>query len=143
MSLSVNKDFIELIREEMEITPSPDCVFGFDREGEYVGSWLADLERIDRGSRNTRWVQIIVGETETGVKPERAQECRYGWSGKINEYAAETALWWAFDILTESEAREFMASHRPVVHFEYAQRSKCHRVSVKYDGLKWIVIDKT
>ena len=143
MPLSVNKDFIQLIREEMARMPSPECVFGFSREGEYVGSWLADLERIDRATRDTRWVRITVGETETGVKPEGAWERSFGWTGKINEYAAETALWWAFDLLTESEAREFMKTHRPVVQFDYAQRSRCHRISVRYDGLKWVVIDQS
>jgi len=113
-------------------------VFGLERDGEFR-KWLIDLERIDLLTASSKWVLVTVPTTETGIKPSFPSEHPYAWSGKINEYAAELSVWWAFELLTEDEAEDFLRKHRPLVIFEYAEFGKAEILTARYDGSGWTV----
>ncbi len=124
--------------------------FGPGREGEYVDPWRLGMGRIGYFGRaftvsapgGGNVVEITVPATETGVVPTiEAQP--FGWSGLINEYAAELAVWWAFEILTEEEARGFLAAHRPTVMFRYAEGGRTRELEARFDGMNWIAVSTT
>jgi hypothetical protein len=138
--MNAGEDFLDLVRREEEKAAPLTGVFGMSRHGSYVGRRFLDFDRIDFRTGESRWVNIFVPGTESGLKPLKPDEQPYGWDGKINDYSAEIAVWWAFEITTELEAREFMAAHRPLVHFEYVRDFRTHSLDVKYNGTKWIVV---
>ncbi len=136
----MEKDFIEFISREAEKSAPFESIFGFSKEGRYIERQFLDFERIDFRIGESKWVNIFVPDTESGVKPLSLQEQPYGWDGKINEYSAELAVWWAFEITTESESREFLRMHKPTVRFEYVSDFLNHDLTVKFNGKKWIVV---
>jgi len=137
--LTMGTAFIDYIRNEEEKAAPFDGIFGFSREGKYVDRCFLDFERIDFRTGESRWVNIFVPETESGIKPMDPGDQPYGWDGKINEYSAEMAVWWAFEIMTPDESRDFMTLHKPRVRFEYVQNFSTHEFTVKFNGEKWVV----
>lgn len=115
-------------------------LFGYSREGNFK-KWVLGIERISFASPFSEWIFVTVPTTETGVSPEHADEQPYGWNGNINAYAAEAAVWYAFDLLTEREACDFMEAHRPSVIFEFVERGRPERLEVRYQDGRWIVAD--
>ena len=127
--------------EEEQSNPS-NRFFGSGRNGECVREWLADLNelysrRAAGGVGNV--VKIYVPPTLTSISPNSLAEQPYRWTGAINEATAESAVWWAFGIVTELEGREFLSRHMPTVIFEYFQSYRHYRLEVRYDGVHWIV----
>jgi hypothetical protein len=57
--------------------------------------------------------------------------------GYINEWIAETAVWWAFELLTENEAKAFMIKNKPVVKFQFIRLGHPHELTAKFDGNYW------
>ena len=84
------------------------------------------------------FVQITVPATETGVSPSAQEPQPFGWSGKINEHTAEIAVWWAFELLDEGEARDFMRKHRPTVIFRFFGDGRFSELVTRFNGLSWI-----
>ena len=117
--------------------------FCHSREGQITGKWATDVQRLEwffGRMQNSNWIQVYVPATDTGVKPMNPGEQPYGWTGCINDYLAENAVWWAFEILTLDEARDFMISNRPKVTFSYVENGYPHTLNVRFDGFTWIVI---
>jgi len=83
-------------------------------------------------------VLITVLPTGTGIYP-LSPETQYGWTGKINEFVAEMAVWWAFEITSENEAAAFMKAEKPVVTFRYSDSNGPGEMTVKYNGEFWVI----
>ncbi len=115
--------------------------FGFSKDGKLVEQWtnLDALEIMYGYVRNSKWVTVTVLPAETGIHP--VTQCVYKWKGYINEYIAETAVWWAFELLTEMEAKKFMMQHKPRVKFAFIRLGRPYELIVKFDGNYWIVED--
>ena len=120
---------------------SDNTFYGLDHEGQLIEQWTTDLDGLEiyySYVRNSKWVKVIVLPTETGICPERDI---YKWKGCINEWIAETAVWWAFELLTENEAKAFMIKNKPVVKFQFIRLGHPHELTAKFDGYYWVVID--
>ncbi len=124
-----------------------DSPFGFSREGSYVDSWQMNYQRIGyyantyivRDFGQESCIQILVPPTETGVVPFAHEQQPFGWTGKINEYTAELAVWWAFELLSDGEARRFMQENRPAVVFRYYEEGGFRELETKFDGYRWMI----
>jgi hypothetical protein len=124
-----------------------ESCFGLSREGSYVDSWHMNYQRIghftntymvrDFGADSV--IQIMVPQTETGTLPSANEPQPFGWTGKINEYATELAVWWAFELLSDEEARRFMAENRPVVLFRYYDDGGYRELETKFNGTVWML----
>mgnify|MGYP006282782763 CR=1 FL=1 len=117
--------------------------FGFSSEGQLVGKWATDVQRLEwffGRMQGSNWVQVYVPATDSGIEPMDPDEQPYGWTGFINDYLAENAVWWAFEILTVQEAWDFMTTHRPGVTFSYVENGLPHTLNVRFDGITWIVL---
>ncbi|MBN2080079.1 MAG: hypothetical protein JW838_14015 [Spirochaetes bacterium] len=145
---------LDVYMQERQAEAGPHALegapFGPGREGEYIDPWRMGIGRIGYFGRaytviapgGGSVVEITVPVTGTGVAPTiEAQP--FGWSGPINEYAAELAVWWAFDLLTEDEARLFLAEHRPAVFFRYVEGGRARELEVRFDGMKWMAVSTT
>jgi hypothetical protein len=120
--------------------------FGLGREGQYVNSWEMNYRRIgyyantyairDFGFESC--IQITVPATETGIEPTSLNTQPFGWTGKINEYSADLAIWWAFELLSDGEARQFMKDNRPVVLFRFYESGRFRELEVKFNGDAWM-----
>ena len=120
--------------------------FGLGSEGQYVSSWEMNYRRIgfyahayvtrDFGSESC--IQISVPATETGIEPASMNQQPFGWTGKINENSAELAVWWAFELISESEARQFIKDNKPVVLFRYYETGRFRELEVKFNGDVWM-----
>ncbi len=116
-------------------------VFGEETEGNFL-KWSFGLNRFEHYSSEERNILVHVPHTETGIVPSCTDSQPYVWSGKVNVAAAESALWHAFEILTEKEAEEFKIAHRPEVVFEFMQGFKYQMLRVKYVDGDWYVWDE-
>jgi hypothetical protein len=120
--------------------------FGLSSEGRYVNSWEMNYRRIgyyahtfvtrDFGPESC--IQVSVPATETGIEPVSLNQQPFGWTGKINEYSAELAIWWAFELLSDGEARQFMKDNKPVVLFRFYESGRYRELVVKFDGDAWM-----
>ncbi|MDH7552204.1 MAG: hypothetical protein QHH74_00955 [Spirochaetota bacterium] len=50
-------------------------------------------------------------------------------------------MWWAFELLTEMEAKKFMIQHKPEVKFTFIRLGHPYELVVKFDGYYWVVED--
>jgi hypothetical protein len=124
--------------------------FGLDEGGSFINRWQMNFGRIEiftryRGLHELapgNVIQIRVPRTDSGVEPLAPEEQPFGWDGKINEAAADLAVWRAFDLLTEGEARGFYLEHRPSVVFEFQDRGGGRRLTVRHDGSCWTLDDE-
>ena len=120
---------------------SDNTFYGLSHEGQLIEQWTTDLDGLEilyNHVRNSKWIRVIILPTETGIRPERDL---YKWKGCINEWIAETAVWWAFELLTENEAKAFMMKNKPVVKFQFIRLGHPHELTAKFDGNYWVVID--
>jgi hypothetical protein len=144
----INRRLDDYVREQAASGPaSPHgSPYGLGREGDFVDSWLMNYQRIGfygnsyvtRDFGGESCVQITVPPTESGVVPLAQERQPFGWTGTINEYVAEMALWWAFELLSDQEARAFMAEHRPAVIFRFFDGGGFRELDVKFDGTIWV-----
>ena len=121
--------------------------FGFSREGSLIEGFYKHLQFFTSGlfpgsgkDEGTIPVLIHVEPTESGIYPADEKNLPYGWTGKINSHTAERAVWWAYEIMTETEGREFMRENKPAVTFTYSEGGRLEELKVKYNGYDWIVI---
>ncbi len=116
--------------------------YGDSNQGQLVEQWthLDGLEIFYSYVRNSKWVTITVMPTETGIYPEK--QSVYRWKGYINEYIAETAVWWAFELLTEQEAKKFLIQNKPAVKFQFIRLGHPYELIVKYDGYNWVIVEE-
>jgi hypothetical protein len=144
----INKRLDDFIREQEAAASKSlqESPFGLSREGHYVNSWLMNYQRIGfygtsyvtRDFGEESCVQITVPPTGSGVMPSEREQQPFGWTGRINEYSAELALWWAFELLSDHEARIFMAEHRPGVIFRYFDGLGFRELDAAFNGTIWI-----
>ncbi len=148
-NLRFNEYVIEREREAASLG-SLETPFGLDESGEFVDGWAMNFERIEiftkyRGfhelSQAGGIVRITVPSAGPGAEPLDGDRQPFGWSGKINEAAADRSVWRAFDLLTDGEAAEFYRAHRPAVVFEYNDRGPGRRLTVRHNGAFWTVED--
>lgn len=135
------KRLCEYVQDKVSQWGVENPFFGDSNQGQLVEQWTTDLEGLEiyfSYVRNSRWVTITVLPTETGIHPEKAV---YRWKGYINEYIAETAVWWAFELLTENEARKFLIQNKPVVKFQFIRLGHPYELVVKFDGYSWVIVD--
>jgi hypothetical protein len=98
---------------------------------------LADLERIDRATRNLAGCGLTVGEPDRGEN-RRAPGRGASVDGKINGIRRRD--WPLVGLRPAHRVRGSRVHENPqaVVQFDYAQRSRMHRISVSTTGLKWV-----
>jgi hypothetical protein len=140
-------DFIEVKEKEVKDNPFLQVPFGLSRDGNQINAWQMNYNRIGifsiyHGKKffgKDDMILITVPVTETGLHPLAADQT-FGWVGKINEYIAEMAVWWAFELQSDKEASEFMKAHKPVVEFSYFDSEGPGEMSVKYNGNFWQII---
>jgi len=140
-------DFVREKLNEPLISPLHGPPFGLETSGELITAKQFSFHSLEflhkfRGVTDFSAgfaVIITVPRTGTGVIPlhDDDQPCR--WTGKINEAAADMAAWWAFDLLTESEAREFMAKHKPEVIFQYMEHRRLVSLTARFEKTGWFV----
>jgi hypothetical protein len=134
----------EYVQQQVDLSGEADNkFFCFSKEGQIVGKWATDVQRLEwffGRMKRSNWVQVYVPRTDTGVEPMDSSEQPYGWTGCINDHLAESALWWAFEILTVQEAWDFMITHKPEVTFGYVENGVPEVLNVKFDGVNWIII---
>lgn len=141
----------DLVREKLSApyaTPLNRPPFGLETEGElYTAkqSGFHSLEFLYKYRGVTSFasgftVIITVPRTGTGVAPLREDDQPYRWTGKINEAAAGMAVWQAFELLTEGEARNFMETHHPVVEFHYLENRLLVELRVVYNHARWEIL---
>jgi len=140
-------DFAAEKEKEVKGDPFLRTPFGLSREGTRIGTWQMVFNRIGLFYRsagknifgNDDMTLITVPATENGIHPS-AEDQPFGWDGKINEYTAEMAVCWAFDLMSDSETSEFLKINRPVVVFSYLDSDGPGEISVKYNGRFWQII---
>lgn len=145
----IHKRLDDFVREQEEVGKQSlrgGSHFGLSREGSYVNSWQMNFERIgyiagryivdDFGSNSI--IQIMVPPTETGMVPSMNEQQPFGWTGNINEYSAELAVWWAFELLSDGEALQFMKEHRPSVVFRYFDDNGFRELEARFNGKIWM-----
>ncbi|HOP64434.1 MAG TPA: hypothetical protein PK358_15365 [Spirochaetota bacterium] len=138
-------DFAARIDSELKDNPFKRSPFGLSREGECISPWEMSIRRIGllkatggaNFFRKDEFTMITVPPTDSGIPP-LSSEGLFGWTGKINEFVAEMAVWWAFEIISDSEAKEFLQAHRPSVIFSYSDMNGPGEVTVKYNGEFWV-----
>ena len=147
--VEINKKLDEFVREQSAgngDAPFRESRFGLSVEGVYINPWQMNYERIGyyantcmiRDAGGDSCVRITVPPTETGVSPSTREPQPFGWSGKINEDIAERAVWWAFELLDDGEARAFMKEHRPVVIFNFYENGGFCELVTRFNGDFWI-----
>ena len=125
-------DYVLQKMEEARIIGYAKTPFGMSTSGERLNAWQSIGQWYELLTRYhgfaefapANYIDIRVPVTAGGAKPLDEDKQPYFWSGMINEYVAEMAVWWAFDLLTENEAREFMSAHSPSVVFGYLEGRK-------------------
>jgi len=146
----IHKRLDDYVREQsLETGPGRfnQSRLGLSREGSFVNSWQMNIQRIGyfanaymvRDFGDDSCVQILVPPTETGVVPSENEQQPFGWTGMINEYTAELAVWWAFELVSDDEARLFMREHRPMVLFRYYDDGGYRELEAKFNGEALIV----
>lgn len=134
------KKLSEYVKERMADGRFPlFSVFGEETGGNYL-RWTFGLQRFEHFS-SERQVLVHVPRTDSGIEPTCAEAQPYAWSGKVNADAAESAVWHAFEILTEAEAREFREAHAPEVVFEFMENFVSESLCVKFVDGDWYVMD--
>ena len=140
-------DFVLQKMEEARIIGYAKTPYGMSTAGERLDRWRSlgmhhELLTRYHGFAEfapTNYIDIRVPVTATGARPNDAEEQPYFWNGMINEYVAEMAVWWAFDLLTPGEAVEFMLAHKPSVQFGYMEGRRRDELSVQFENGLWIV----
>ena len=141
-------EFVRIKVSESRNKYNPNSPFGLESYGKIINNWHMVFNRIEffvsnRGIsdfNNGSIVHIYVPGTETGVEPLAEELRSFGWDGKINEFAAELAVWCAFELLTEKEAENFLMNHRPNVIFQFFEDNACRELNVKFNGENWIIV---
>jgi len=123
-------------KDTVQFIQSP---FGDEKAGEFV-EFAYGFERFDIFRGSSRYTNVYVS-TETGLAPSAKGSQPYMWTGKINEFAADAAVWYAYGLLGDGEAREFMFANRPEVIFEFVQYMSRSSITVKLNGEYWVVVD--
>lgn len=139
-------DYVAMKELEAKDNPFLNTPFSMSREGNQVGTWEMVYKRIGliRTSSGINFfgkdemILITVPKTESGVKP-LAEDQPFGWNGKINEYTAEIAVEWAFELLSDRETAKFLAEHKPTVEFSYFDSEGPGQITVKFNGEFWII----
>lgn len=139
-------DFAAQTERELQENPLRRSPFGLSREGECISVWemsvrMAGNLRALRGYNifgSDELVVITVPPTCSGMHP-LSSVSQYGWTGKINEFVAEMAIWWAFEITSDEEARKFMKEEKPAVTFTYSDSTGPGEMTVSYNGEFWVI----
>jgi len=128
--------------------PLVESPFGFSKKGAFLNKWQISLNLASLYARSggvffssNNPVEIYVPATEKGTVPLADDEQPYGWIGKINPDLAEQAVWWAFEILTESESGRFLREEHPHVIFHFFEMGRRHELTVRFGKQDWEVID--
>lgn len=137
-------DFATAKELETKDNPFVRSPFGLSTEGNFISGWTMTYRRLgiitSSFGRNLfskdNMILITVPPTETGIAP-LATDMPFGWDGKINGNTAELAVWWAFELVSGSEAEEFMRKNHPVVVFSYFDSDGMGEMSVKFNGNFW------
>ncbi len=140
-------DFVLEKIEEARIVGLIKTPFGMSTAGERLGAWQSLDQRYQLFSRYfgfaefapSNFIEITVPPTVGGARPFDEDEQPYFWNGMINEYVAEMAVWWAFNILTAHELWEFMDTHKPSVIFSYFEGRRRNEIAVRYENGVWTV----
>jgi len=141
-------DFAAAMENEIKDNPFLRSPFGLGREGECVSTWEMSFRRIGlfRGTGGCNifgkeeMIIITVHPTSSGIHP-LADDGQYGWTGKINEYVAEMAVCWAFEIFSDNEIKDFLKTNKPSVSFIYSDSNGPGEITVKFNGEFWLITD--
>lgn len=141
------RDYV-LSRREDEETRGIRSVFGESIEGEVVAPIVRNLmgfsylytSNSEIEDKDIDLVYITIPPTCRGLKPYNEADLPYGWTGQINEYVAEMAVCWAFDLLSQQETDFFLIQHRPAVIFQYFQDGRFQDMPVYFNGSFWEII---
>lgn len=141
-------EFAAAMENEIKDNPFLRSPFGLGRHGECVSTWEMSFRRIGlfRGTGGCNifgkeeMIIITVHPTSSGIHP-LADDGQFGWTGKINEFVAEMAAGWAFEIIWEKELIDFLEIHRPEVTFTYSDSNGPGSITAKYNGRHWLITE--
>jgi len=138
-------DFAAAMENEIKDNPFLRSPFGLSRDGQCISTWEMSFRRLGlfRGTGGCNIfgkeeMVIITVLPASGIHP-LTDEGQFGWTGKINEFVAEMAVGWAFEIIWDNELKEFMEKNRPEVSFTYSDSSGPGSITVKYNGMHWVI----
>jgi len=139
-------DFVKEKEIELIDTPFLRSPFGMSTEGNIIGAWQMNFNRIEIFSSSygknlfgkNDMIIITVPATESGIHP-LIENPSFGWDGKINEDTAEMAVCVAFELISDNETKEFLKAHKPAVDFSYIDSDGPGEINVKYNGDFWII----
>lgn len=139
-------DFAAEMEREIKDNPFKRSAFGLSRDGDCISAWEMSFRWLgllrSSGGCNIfgkdEVVMITVPPTPTGIHP-LSEGGWFGWTGKINEFIAEMAVWWAFEITGDNEAAQFLKENRPTVTFSYSDSNGPGEITVRYNGEFWVI----
>ena len=149
-NITTLKDYIKLRKNEEERDPVLKSPYGASREGNFLNAWQMASSRIELFTRSygipdfhqSGFIEVMVPPVGPGIHALIQDSQPFGWTGQINDFTAELALWHAFEILTQDEATEFMEKYSPVVIFMFHYRGYYQRLEVQYRERSWFVINE-
>lgn len=140
-------DFAAAMEGEIKDNPFLRSPFGMSHEGQCISTWEMSFRRIGlfRGTGGCHIfgkdeMIIITVPPVAGISP-LADDGQFGWTGKINEFVADMAVGWAFEIIRDNELKDFMQKNMPEVNFIYSDSNGPGSITVKYNGRYWIITD--
>lgn len=145
-SLNRLDDFVAAKEKETLDNPLIQTPFGSDTNGNIMSGWEMSYRRIGMFTgtfginmfSRSGMIMITVPRTRTGIKP-LVSDMPFGWDGKINSAAAETAVWWAFELTGGNDSDDFMCRHNPEVIFSYIDSNGPGEITVKFNGEFWLI----
>lgn len=138
-------ELIEKKAAEYRKNPLAENLFSADQEGDFIGKWEAGFRSIEFFSR-FRGITHFGGESGVRISvhpsdssPFADDEQPFFWNGKINGYAAESAVARAYGLITEMETADFMLKKNPRVIFSFVEGIASIDLAVEFIDGKWIV----
>lgn len=140
-------DFAGAMEREIKDNPFLRSPFGLSHDGQSISTWEMSFRRLGlyRGTGGCNIfgkeeMIIITVPSASGIHP-LVDNGQFGWTGKINEFVAEMAVGWAFEIIWDNELKEFLQKNMPKVSFAYSDSNGPGNITVKYNGRYWIITD--
>ena len=143
------RDYVQQRQREDQARGSSG-IFGESADGDIASRFVRNFtfisflypasDRDEQDDSEKNMVFISIPPTCRGLHPYNEADLPYGWTGQINEYVAEMAVSWAFDLLTEEETGLFLNRHRPTVIFRYNQDGRIQDLPVFFNGMFWEIM---
>lgn len=114
-------------------------------KGDFLHNWTAGIQSIEFFTRFKGFTDFG-GESGIKITVNTLKQCTpadceqpFFWKGPMNEYAADSAVMRAYDIITEGELKDFFQKYRPDVTFSFFDNNHPEQLTVSNDGRGWMV----